>query len=293
MTARSPGAFFLSVMFHALVIGAIFVFTVLGNESTKPASKVLELVAGPGENYAATVAPALGSETGIKLKNLEPPPPHPNPITPAPEVEPEPVAPPPSPITPAPQPTPKPVPTPAPKKAQPMSHKILNQYLNAKLRAEREIARARAAEERRAKAAAAAAEKQRVATAKIQHIDGVGIAKGVIGGSADNTVGGAGGTALVATEGSLSERYFALLKERVQNALDKPPDLSDDLAVTVVVHIAANGRLSNAHVVKSSGSEEFDRAVIAAFGRVTMPEHPEHKNEDLELIFRTKDSGHG
>jgi colicin import membrane protein len=110
----------------------------------------------------------------------------------------------------------------------------------------------------------------------------------VVGGSADNKVGGAGGKALVAS-GALMDRYFAMLKQKVRDAIDKPPGVSDDLTVTVVVHISASGRLSGAHVVKSSGNEEFDRAVIAAFSHVSMPEHPEHKNEDLELEFRTKD----
>jgi colicin import membrane protein len=124
---------------------------------------------------------------------------------------------------------------------------------------------------------------------RVSHIDAEGIAKGVVGGSAENKVGGAGGKALTA-DGAVTERYFALLKEKVRNAIDKPPGVSDELSVTIVVHISASGRLSGAHVTRSSGNEEWDRAVIAAFGRVSMPEHPEHKGEDLELEFRTKDA---
>jgi colicin import membrane protein len=294
MTARSPGAFVLSVLFHAMIIGAIFVFTVLGNEQEKVSPKVLELVAGEGDNFGATVAPALGDPAGLKVKIPEPPKPTPEPI-----VAPAPVEPEPSPMTPPPQlpkptptpPKPTPTPTKAPDTIPNFKRQIQRKVWAADAKAKKEVAKQRAEDERRAKAAAAA--ERKAAATRVPRIDGAGIAKGVIGGSTENTVGGAGGKALVASEGTLSERYFAMLKERVQNALDKPPGLSDDLAVTVVVHIAANGRLSNAHVVKSSGSEEFDRAVIAAFGRVTMPEHPEHKSEDLELIFRTKESGEG
>jgi TonB family protein len=290
MTARSPGAFILSTTFHVLVIGVVFLLTVVANDQDKVAPRVLELVAGEGDNFGADVAPALGTPDGVKLQIPEPVAPYPEPVAPPQTVqrepEPTPVAPtpPPAPVTPPPtKATPAPAPAP-PKKAPSLSHKILNKVLNAENKAKKEIAKERAEDERRAKAAA----DKKAAAAKVQHIDAVGIAKGVYGGSTDNTVGGAGGKSLTAS-GEYLDRYFSLLKQRVLAAMDKPAGVNDDLAVVVSVYISATGQLSNAKVVKSSGDEEFDHAVVAAFSRVEMPEHPEHKGEPLTLRFTTKD----
>lgn len=272
------------------------------NTDTK-APKVLELVAGEGDNYGATVAPRLGSPDAVKLDL----PPMPTP-RPAPQVQPAPAEPappvvkpvveaPPPKVTPAPKPPPK---LPVATKKEPdvipnFTKQIKRKVIAAEWRARREVARERAAEEKRQKELErqrAAREKAAAAksTPRVPHIDGKGIAKGVIGGSTENMTSGAGGRALVANEGAVTERYYALLKEKVRNALDKPAGLSDDLVATIDFHISASGRISEVQVVKSSGSPEWDRAVVAAFNRVTMPEHPEHKGEDLELDFRTKEA---
>lgn len=291
----------LSATFHAAVAGLLILFGLESCQQDKPQPRVLELVAGQGDNFGATVAPKLGTPGGVKVDLPAipiPKAPDPEPVAPPPPAKAEPLPPEPSPITPPP-PQPK-TPPPPPKKTEPttpnFAKQVLRKALNAERKAKAEVAKERAAEEKRLKkeefdrqqrAKVAAATKG--SSAKVSHIDAEGIAKGVVGGSAENKVGGAGGKALTAMDGALAERYFAMLKQRVLSALDKPPGVSDDLVVTVVVHISASGRLSNARVVKSSGSEEFDRAVITAFSRVTMPEHPEHKNEDLELVFKTRD----
>lgn len=309
MTARSPGAFFLSALFHALIVGLILLFSMEVWQQKNERPRILELVAGEGDNYGATVAPKLGTPGGLKIDVPTPPTPKV-----APEPEPEPVPPAPAPKVIEPEPEPAPVPaksTPAPtvpavqtkqaeKKQLTPKQQLLRKVWAAQDRGKKEAAKERAAEEKRLKKEefdrmqrdkARATASARSASPKVSHIDGEGIAKGVVGGSAENKTGGAGGRALTRDLGSVLEAYDALLKQRVQAAIDKPPGVSDNLTVTVVVHIAATGRLSNARVVTSSGSDEFDRAVIAAFGRVNMPEHPEHRGEDVELEFRTKDAG--
>src|SRR5205814_4456987 len=50
-------------------------------------------------------------------------------------------------------------------------------------------------------------------------IDVEGIKKGVVGGSTENKVGGAGGKALTATEGTMAERYMELLRQRLLKEL--------------------------------------------------------------------------
>lgn len=304
MTARSPGAFFLSATFHALIVGIVVLFSLESCSEEQPRPRVLELVAGEGDNFGATVAPKLGTPGGLKIDVPVPPtpkvvepeptpaPPQPQPKVIEPEPEPAPVTPPPKPVTPPPKPTPAQITPPKPeKKPLTFSQKIIRKAWAAEAKGKEEAKKIRKEEfdrqQREKKIAAAKA----ASSAKAPRVDGEGIAKGVIGGSAENKVGGAGGRALTASEGALTERYYAMLIERVQKALDKPPGLSDDLAATVRFYISATGRISGARITKSSGSEEFDRAVIVAFGRVSMPEHPEHKGEDLELTFRTKDVG--
>lgn len=291
----------LSTAFHALLVGSLFLVAYVSDERDKPPPHILELVAGEGDNYGATVAPKLGTPGGIKVDvpaiPVPKPEPKPVPVPEPPKPEPAPVtpAPTPPPVTPAPPPKTPPKKEPAPPN---FAKQVLRKALNAEKKAKAEVAKERAAEEKRLKKEefdrqqrAKIASARSGAAPKISHIDGEGIAKGVVGGSAENKVGGAGGKALVATEGAVTERYFAMLRQRVRNALDKPPGVADDLEVTVVVTIHPNGRLTNAHVTKPSGSDEFDRAVIAAFGRVDMPDYPERKVDELELSFRTTDAG--
>ncbi len=294
----------LSATFHAAVIGMAMIFAIGTCQRDKTPSPVLELVAGEGDNYGATEAPKLGVENGSKLDmsaSLPAPMPEPAVIPLAPEPAPEPAKPePPAPTPTPPEPkkeTPKEAPKPAPKQPT-MSKKLLTQVYNAKAKAMKEAAKERAAEEKRLaqmskeefdKRNKAAAARGPASSAKGPRIDAEGIRSGVVGGSSANKTGGAGGKALTAAQAELIDQYFAMLKQRVLRALDKPPGVSDNLSVTIVGYLSATGKLSNIRVVQSSGSEEFDHAAVAAFSRVTMPERPDHKGEEFELILKTKD----
>lgn len=292
----------LSATFHALIIGCFIGFAVLTDNREKMAPRVLELVAGEGDNYGATVAPKLGTPGAAKLDVPAIP-------IPAPKPEPEPAPPPPQaksePPPPEPEPAPQPKPAPVQPKKEPapvpnFARQVKQKVWAAQAKAKKEVAKERAAEEKRLKKEefdrmqkAKNAAVTKGSSSKVARIDVEGIAKGVVGGSSENKKGGAGGRALVASEAALIEQYYALLTQRVLRALEKPPGVSDNLTVTVVGWISASGKLSNIRVVKSSGSEEFDQAIIAAFSRVTMPEHPERKGESFELPFRTKDVDEG
>jgi colicin import membrane protein len=297
MTATQPQAFLLSAALHVLVAGLILLFTFgMTRESEMP--QIIELVAGEGDNFAAAEAPALGGPGGIKV-NIpnapEPAPAPPEPVTPV-----TPVA---SPILPAPAPKAAPAPAP-PKPADPNSivKDMRWAQIKAESRAKMQLAREKAAEKKRleeekkrmTKAQFDAANRAKAAAAgkpapvKVAKIDAEGIAKGVVGGSTANRVGGAGGKAL-RSDATLLEGYFALLKQRVRAELTGLAGMDDRLTVDVLVRISAAGVLSNPRVKKSSGNAEFDNAVLAALRRVRMPEHPEKKSEELELTFRTRD----
>lgn len=321
MSASSPQAWFMSVSLHAAIVIAMLLTAYVAQQKPEP-TKVFELVAGEGDNYMAKEAPALGSEGG-GVKVDVPKMPEPKPVAkdpaPAPPVEePTPAPPPPTPAPPKKEvikPDPKtPVPAPLPDPAKDMGRAVRMQVIRAESKAKLEIKKQRAAEAKKAAeekkiadAKKAAEEKRltkeefdkanankKVASAKtpnpkVTKIDAEGIAKGVVGGSTANKQGGAGGKALVASEGKATELYFEMLKQKVRAELQGLAGMDDKLGVTVVFHISATGVLSRARVKTSSGNAEFDKAVIAAFDRVRMPDHPEKKSEELELIFRTKD----
>ena len=67
MTARSPSAFFLSATLHAFFAAALFYTAYALKDEVIDKAKIFELVAGEGDNYAATEAPALGTPGGVKF----------------------------------------------------------------------------------------------------------------------------------------------------------------------------------------------------------------------------------
>ena len=116
---RSANAYFFSVLLHGLAVALIFFLGYVVSETAPSAPKVFELVAGAGDNYAATEAPALGSPTGLKLALPAPTPPAeaapPAAMTPAPAEPATHEEPPPVQVVPAATPAPSKTPVKAPK----------------------------------------------------------------------------------------------------------------------------------------------------------------------------------
>jgi colicin import membrane protein len=282
--------------------------------------RIFELVAGEGNNYAATEAPALGVPGGVKFVDL---PPAPTPTPPAPEpvapAAPEPVSPAPVEAVPAPKVEPKP--TPRPVEASPVVRssdakpapkvetlpnpnrtfirKIAAVANKQKVQHDREVKEAARQAALAAKTAEIAAKKAELLAqskaggagqTKIAKIDAEGIAKGVLGGSTNNKTGGAGGTALSREEQDLLETYYALLDQRLREAHEKPPGLSDLLTTTVEFYLAANGSISRASILQPSGNTEFDRSVLAAINNVrTIGPRPDGKGSMIQRRFKMKD----
>jgi colicin import membrane protein len=296
MTADSPKALFMSATLHVAVVAVLLLVAFL-SRPPEP-MKVFEVVAGEGDNYTAREAPALGTP-GVKVSVPTPPPPTPEP--PVAKIEPAPVIP----VPPPPKPEPKTI-TPAPKKVEPappdLAKRFKQEIRTAERNRKKQIEKEQAAEAKRA-----ADEQKRItkeqfdrenkktaqpppktAPPKIAKIDAEGIARGVAAGS-PATKAGASGKALVSNTDDELRLYFAMLFARISNALEKPAGVDDELMTTIVFHISASGVLSRPRIKKASGSDEFDRAVMAAISRVTMPAKPDKKAEELEMSFRTKD----
>jgi colicin import membrane protein len=270
MNAQSPGAYGKSVMLHGAVVLLVFFFSYAASSSVRDAPKVFELVAGAGDNYAATVAPALGSVGGIKV--------------PAMPRQPEPPAPPvpdtaASPIQPAPEAVP------APKKAK-TTPDLVTKLKNAELRRELNLE----AKYKKAQEAAAKKLAQQQAAAKVSHIDAEGIREGVVGGSTANKTGGAGGRALTREEGNELDAYFALLKARIKENHEPPEGVSNSLVAIVEFMVSADGAISEVRIKSSSGNSQFDQSAVEACRRTqSIGPRPDGRSETEQLTFTMHD----
>jgi colicin import membrane protein len=282
---NSPAAFLQSLTLHG-AIAALAFFLGYVAQSSEPPQRVLELVAGEGDNYMATEAPALGIEGGVKLPTPRPPEPTP-----------------PAPTPPAPAPTPAPA-TPTEQPIPNFAKDVRRKIIVADSQAKREIAKQRAAEEKRAKEEAkriskeefdrqnkakASAPAPKNSPTKIAKIDAEGIAKGVVGGSTANKKGGAGGKALTARPDDVLTAYDSLFRSKLRTAFESPPGLSDTLKATLDFRMNADGSIIGARISQSSGSAEFDRAVLEAVARVRMPPRPDKRAETLSIVFSMRD----
>ena len=285
MTARSTNAYLCSALVHCGFVGLLLLLA-YGVGSTRPeAPKVFELVAGAGDNYAATVAPALGVPGGIKLKLATP-------RTPVVERQPAPA----ETVPVEPSPVPEKVVKASLQKAPPVKKadtvtnftKVLER--TASRRAARLEARYRKqlAEQEKREAREEALERKaaQANAARAERIDAEGIREGVVGGSAENKKGGAGGKALSREEGDLLDGYFALLKARIKENFEASGDASDRLATRLEFFVAANGSLSGVRIVRSSGNADFDRSVLEAFHRTSsIGPRPDGKGETVTMEF--------
>jgi colicin import membrane protein len=321
MTARSPSAFFLSAMLHGLFAAALFYTAYALKDEVIDKGKIFELVAGEGDNYAATEAPALGTPGGVKFDLASAPAAAPV-FTPPKPVEtalPEPVAPapveavaPPK-VEPKSQPKPKPEPSPVTKaevkpdaKTDPVVPNLVKSMKRVQVRIDSKQKAQRAKEEKEAarqaalaaKAAEIAARKAELTgqgkagggQSKIAKIDAEGIAKGVIGGSTANKTGGAGGKALSRGEQDLMETYYALIKQRVKEA-KKPVDCDPNVVATVGFHVSPAGTFSQVRIIRSSGNAEFDQSVVDAFHQVSSVRRQDEQGElDLTINVNTKEA---
>lgn len=279
MTAQSPSAYVASVSLHGLFVVAIL-FSAWAMGTDRSSTKIFEMVAGEGDNYAATEAPALGTPEGTKDQSQAA-----APQPPAVPVQMEAVAAPPS--TPVPkQPT-------APNFTRTIN-RISNRVRDRELKKFEKEQKAQAEAEAKAQAAREAAAKSSAnrmtkeefdrrygkqlaansarsgtpGTFKTTKIDAKGIAGGVVGGSTANTKGGAGGTAMTREEGDMLDAYFSLLIQKLKDAHERPAGVSDVLTAQAEFSITADGSLFNVHISRSSGSAEFDQSVLSAFRNV-------------------------
>jgi colicin import membrane protein len=271
MSAQSPGAYGLSALLHGGVIALVLFFSYAATAVVKEEPKILELVAGAGDNYAATEAPALGSPGGVKLQQAVVPraatPPAPKPKAEAPPIQSAPEA--------------APAPPKAAKLAKPVD--LVADLKRVEARREKRL-EAKYEKEREAelKKEAAAAKADRVA-----HVDAEGIREGVLGGSTANKTGGAGGNALTREEGSELEAYFQMLTDRVRQNAVPIEGVSDKLEARVEFMLAADGSISHVRVIKSSGNSEFDASATEAVSQTqSIGPRPDGRSDTRTMLYK-------
>jgi TonB family protein len=266
MNPQSPSAYALSALIHGAVAALILFFTYAASSVVKDAPRIFEMVAGAGDNYAATKAPALGNTALAKVAAAVAKP-APSPVQPAP-------------LQAVPSAPAKPAKTPDLVAELKKVEARREARLEKKYQKEQEAERKRISQE----------EFQRQQAAKVAHIDAAGIAAGVIGGSVENKTAGAGGKALTREEGSELDAYFSLLRSRIKESHVPPEGVSDSLEARVEFFLAADGSMSQIRIAKSSGNREFDRSVIEACEHTrSIGARPDGRSETIYMTFKMRE----
>ena len=88
----------------------------------------------------------------------------------------------------------------------------------------------------------------------------------------------------------LSDAYIAMLIQRLREAHKKPDGLSDLLQTKVSFRLNADGSVSNVQIVRSSGNNDYDNSVLAAFRKVRLPTPPANLKTDVySVTFKMKE----
>lgn len=239
-----PRSAVVSLTAHGAVILLLLAATWWTHWRTDEKPVVFELVAGAGDNYAATEAPTTTAPS-LAVNLPKPLPPRPKPV----ERQPEPPVPP--------KPTP-PLPKPVEKKPEPVKIEKVPEKAPVKIEPVRERV---TFDQFAAENGAPKSQPVRQPTPiKPKTID-VGR---VTAATANNVTAGAGGTAMTVAETELSARYLALIRQRIQRALSEA-GINDPRSADVRFRVSLAGEISDASIVRSSGSGAFDRAVLEAF----------------------------
>jgi colicin import membrane protein len=273
---RSTPSFGSSLLLHGAVVGLILFLAYGMNSESTPTPKIFELVAGEGDNYAARAAPALGVPGGIKA-NIPAAPAQPRPEPASLEVQPVPVA-------------VKPVPAKPANKIPDFTRAVERTATRVANRIEAKYKKELEAEKRRQITQEEYLKEHPQSGTNAERtarLEGEGIRQGVVGGSTGNKTGGAGGKALTREEGTELEAYWAMLIDRMKANLEKPTDVSDALTAEVQFFVSPDGSISEVRVSRTSGNDEFDKAVVEAVHRTrSIGPRPDGQGDRVTVTFK-------
>lgn len=235
---RSAG---LSAFMHFLVFGLMIFYAWWAQRVDRTPPPPFELVAGPGDNYMATQAPTTTAELtptvslDIPEPTPRPPQPQPRPTPPPPQPQPKVIEKKPTPVKIEPAPEKPPV------KIEPAREKVsFDDFKQTHGAPKTQTVRA-----------------PKPFKAKTINLESVMSSTNVI-------TTGAGGTAMTSNELSMSKRYVGLIIQRIRDALERA-GINDLREAGVRFSVSTQGAISDVSITRSSGSGDFDRAVIEAF----------------------------
>lgn len=264
--SQMPRAFGWSAMLHAGVFGVLIAIAWWSQRTNDRDEHVFEVVAGPGDNYAATEAPTQAvpeTTVSVTIPRAQPPRPQPRQAPPPVQVPVQRAAPEPTPPRNPVQPRPEPVreePKPQP---QTLSYQ--------------DFVRENGQPKPRTPAAPAPIKPKEIDLGRIAAAQ------------TNNVREGAGGTAMTADTSDLEKAYVRTLIERIRQAM-MAAGVTDVREVAVQFQVSAGGAISSATITRGSGSAEFDRAVLAAFRSIRpLGPPPTGKAEIYRTVIRLRE----
>lgn len=257
-----PRLFAKSALYHAVII-IVFIALMAVSRFWQPEPvHVFELVAGAGDNYLATEAPAAAPAPTVASPVIPVVPPRSTPPVPAP------------PVQTAPKVQATPAPTPAPKSAPKVETAPVVQPLP--IISQEEFLKDNPQKSQPATPPRTQQKIERIDTSADQLRQGA------------STAAGAGGTAQRVNNVDARNAFDALLRQRLRENLVRPAGLSLTLEADARIQVARDGKLTGT-LSRSSGNATFDQAVRDAIARTVMPNPPSGYDSAVSVTFRMRD----
>jgi len=118
-----------------------------------------------------------------------------------------------------------------------------------------------------------------------------GIRGGMVGATGKSTAPGAGGTAMERAEADLMSAYLSLITQRIKRTMEEA-NFGDELSVRIQFTVSSSGLISGAKVVGTSGSGDFDRAVVEALQSTpNLGPPPNGKSGTYAALLKMSDGG--
>jgi len=298
MHAHSPASYGVSLMIHGAIGAVILVTAYVFNDAAKKNSGIFDVVAGPGDNWNATEAPAPGAPDAPDTVTFTPPADTPRPaVIPAAQPEPAPAQTA-TPVTAIPRDAVVVPPPKAQAKIQPQTPPIkavpaqTQKQNTSKQMSIDEFNKLYGPKNKNAPSSKTPAKTSATTAAKAvtaqQIITGKGLAGGIDGGT--GSAPGAQGNALTAAERDQMDAYFAALAERIKQAHEKPEGVSMELVTRVEYYVGADGTIGAVKIIRSSGNRAFDDSVLKAFRSVqSIGPRPDGRGSAQAVNFRMKE----
>lgn len=240
-----PRSASLSAVLHVGVLALLVFATWWSRRVHDDPPPPFELVAGPGDNYAALEAPQPVAQKEVEFNVPDipkpvarPEPPKPKPVEIKPQPKPTPVK-----VEPAPEKPPiKIEKAPEPKKVEPAPERVSFDDFVAQNGAPK------------AKPVTTKAPKP----IKTKAIDVSGVLE------VTRVTAGAGGTAMSRQEVDMTRAYVQMIIDRVKESMERA-GITESREASVEFTVTLRGAIESPELVRSSGSSAFDRAVLAAF----------------------------